>query len=129
MHRLHDRVQAIAAELSPWHYAAISFVSMGGFVGYINAMHGLWTALGVGVKQGALSAVTSGYGVRVCEVCDRTSGRVSAVLTPTFLTTAVTIDMHCFSDTPDPIVSSIPTFFVCIAFYLWYVSLPAKKGE
>ncbi|MBS2210267.1 hypothetical protein KEM09_02590 [Carboxylicivirga mesophila] len=98
---------------------------LGAIVFVVNYAHGWQLALVAASKQGLYTFVIGGVMTKMTEniairIGQRRNALLMAVLIPTLLTSALTFGMHSLKGTPEPFISTIPTFiFAPAGFYGW----------
>ncbi|MBR8534500.1 hypothetical protein KDU71_02930 [Carboxylicivirga sediminis] len=98
---------------------------LGAIVFAVNYAHGWQLALVAASKQGLYTFIIGGVMTKMTEniairIGQRRKALLMAVLIPTLLTSLLTFGMHSLKGTPEPFISTLPTFvFAPVGFYGW----------
>ncbi len=98
---------------------------LGAIVFAINYTHGWQLAFVAAFKQGLYTFFIGGVMTKMTEnialkIHPKRKALLMAVLVPTLITSALTYAMHSLKGTPEPFISTIPTFiFAPAGFFGW----------
>nr|WP_319400839.1 hypothetical protein [uncultured Carboxylicivirga sp.] len=107
---------------------------LGAVVFAVNFSHGWQLALIAALKQAFYTFFIGGVMTKMTEnlsvkINDRTKALALAVLIPTLLTSALTYGMHSLKGTPEPFISTIPTFIFAPPGFLGWAIRKRKQME